>query len=154
MDCSFYVKKKKENKTVRKRPKGFNSKEVYEFMNIIILQSSKIMSNNSLISRMLKVLVLCNICFYTIIGYPTKGNCTGSCFKPTVEFDSYQYYQRIELIKKDLLDKLGLTEPPCIRSSAVIPEVLIDDAKRKQRLQERQEMEKTEKIVILAEKGR
>ena len=146
--------KEKGKETVRTRPKGFNSKEVYEFMNIIILHSSKIMSNNLLISRMLKVLVLCNICFYIIIGYPTKRNCTGSCFKPTVEVDSNQYYERIELIKEELLEKLGLTEPPRMRSSAVIPQVLIDDVKRIQRLQEKQEKERTEKIVILAEKGK
>ena len=108
---------------------------------------------NSIISRMANVFVLYNICFDVVLAYPAKINCSGSCFKPTVEIDTIQYYQKIELIKKDLLQKLGLTEPPHIRSSAVIPQVLIDYVGITQRLPQKEDTERTEKIDVIAEKG-
>ena len=111
------------------------------------------MSKNSIISRMLMVFVLCNISFDIYSAYPAKKNCSRSCFRPTVEMDTKQYYQKIELIKKDLLRKLGLTKPPNIGDNLVIPQVLINDIERTERLQKTQDSERTEKVIVMSEKG-
>ena len=109
------------------------------------------------------VLLWSLLCYQTWLCYPTKSDvkpkCSGECYKPKVEVNTRQYYQKLELIKIDLLAKLGLDSPPRIKNDFVVPQTLIDEywreAKRTQREYEKKQAEaSTEQVMTYGKKGK
>ena len=59
---------------------------------------------------------------------PMDPACIGGCYKPKIEKHTTRYYQRVEVIKREILEKLGLEKPPIVTAlSKEIPKIVINN---------------------------
>ncbi|XP_057299170.1 inhibin beta E chain-like [Hydractinia symbiolongicarpus] len=108
----------------------------------------------SLKSRALLFLIFQKVCM-RYFGESLPTTCDGKCGQKFIN-DTLIHQQRIEMIKQEILDKLGLQAPPEKRGSLNdIPKALLDGFRRSveksRRLKIMKERENVKKMIILAE---